>query len=508
MRTSIRRKGAIGGVVALAAASAAALISPVSPAGAVNFSNVCVQNLAPGGTPLSTDLTGTAPATTTPGGSVTLSNLTMNVFLPGDLFVAGYNAGLLTNGQTVPGSARVSVEATNTVEGLQNTTTVNTNVGPINITDPDGTPGTGDETGAPAQVAVSFPSLTFTAGPSGTISFREDTSAITGAGATGGIVIGATVGVLNVTFRCSPGTVDGTGNPVLQDPAPAFATTQIVNPPAAPVAANDSLSVPANQSGSVNVVANDTDINGNLNPASVTIVGAPTAGTATANPDGTVTYTNTNPAALSDSFTYTVADTGGLVSNAATVNVTILGDTCDATAAACDLDQVVQVQVIGATMTMKQAGALINLAPITLNGQPQGTQGALNGMTVTNARGTDAGWSVTGQMTTDFSDGVGDGVCPATDPTTWDNHCIPGANLGWFPSASVAHVQIPGDVASVTPGGSVTPFQPGLGSAQVLCSSPNNHSGGTFSCGGGVALAIPASAAAGTYSGTLTLTLA
>jgi hypothetical protein len=34
----------------------------------------------------------------------------MNVFLPGDLFVAGYNAGLLTNGQTVPGSARVSVE--------------------------------------------------------------------------------------------------------------------------------------------------------------------------------------------------------------------------------------------------------------------------------------------------------------------------------------------------------------------------------------------------------------
>lgn len=507
MRTR-SRKGAIGGAVALAAASVAAFISPAGPAGAVNFSNVCVQNLAPGGTPLSTDLTGTAPASTTPGGSVALSNLSMTVFLPGDLFVAGYNAGLITDGQTVPGNARVAVEATNTVEGSQNTTTVSTNVGPIDITDPDGTPGTGDETGAPAQVSVSFPTLTFTAGPSGTISFREDTLPITGAGATGGIVIGATVGVLNVTFRCSPGTVDGTGNPVLQDPGPAIATTQIVTPPAAPVAANDSLSVPAGQSGSVNVVANDNDVNGNLNPASVAIVGAPTAGTATPNPDGTVTYTNTNPAALSDSFTYTVADTGGLVSNVATVSVTILGDTCDATAAACDLDQVVQVTVNGASMTMEQSGALITLSPITLNGQPQGTTGALNGLTVLNARGTDAGWSLTGQMTTDFGDGVGDGVCPITDPTTWDNHCIPGGNLGWSPSASVAHVVIPGDVAQVTAGAAVVPFQPGLGSAQVLCSSPANHSGGTFSCGGDVALAIPASAAAGTYSGTLTLTLA
>lgn len=71
------RKGAIGGTVALVAANVAALIAPAGPAGAVNFSNVCVQNLAPGGTPLSTDLTGTAPASTTPGGSVALSNLSM-----------------------------------------------------------------------------------------------------------------------------------------------------------------------------------------------------------------------------------------------------------------------------------------------------------------------------------------------------------------------------------------------------------------------------------------------
>ena len=97
-------------------------------------------------------------------------------------------------------------------------------------------------------------------------------SAIGGAGATGGIVIGATVGVLNVTFRCSPGTVDGAGNPVLQDPGPEFAATQIETLPVPPVATDDSLSVPAGQSASVNVVANDTDNNGNLDPSTVTIV--------------------------------------------------------------------------------------------------------------------------------------------------------------------------------------------------------------------------------------------
>ncbi|WP_442940193.1 cadherin-like domain-containing protein [Nocardioides sp. B-3] len=85
---------------------------------------------------------------------------------------------------------------------------------------------------------------------------------------------------------------------------------------------------------SVNVIANDTDVNGDLAAGSVAIVSGPSAGTAVANPDGTVTYTNTS-AALTDSFTYTVADAGGLVSNAATVNISILGDTCDASVAAC-----------------------------------------------------------------------------------------------------------------------------------------------------------------------------
>lgn len=508
MKPSTRRKGAVAGVAGLIAAAVAAVLTPASPAGALVVSNACTNNATADATQLEVDVTGTSPVSVDPGQPVTLSGLGLTAFLPGDLFVAGYNLGLISDGQIVDGDVRLVVAADNTVELEQSTPAVATQVGPININDPDGTPGTGDETADPAEVTVTFPDQTWTAGESGSIDFREATVTPLGTD-TGGIVINADVGFTIVQFRCSPGTVDeATGAITFVDPAAAFTSTQIVVPPAAPVANDDSASVGAGQSVSVNVVANDTDVNGDLDPSTVTIVTAPLAGTATPNADGTVTYTNTDETALSDTFTYTVADTGGLVSNEATVTITILGDVCDATTSSCDLDQVVEVQVTGDTMTMEQAGALVTLGGITLNGQPQTTGGDLNGLTVVNARGTDAGWSLTGQMSGDFSDGTGDGVCPVSDPSTWDNHCIPGGNLGWTPSAEVAHEVIPGDVATVDAGSTVDPYSPGLDSAQTLCSSPDTQSGGTFSCGGAVALAIPASAAAGTYSGTLTLTLA
>lgn len=508
MRTSLRRKGAIATILGMLAAMLAVLL-PASPAAAAVQTNACSNTASPNNTQLNVDTTGTAPASVAPGQQFTLSGISQTLFLPGALFIAGYNLGLLPPGlNNVPGDIKTTIAGTNTVEGTQ--TTPVTPVGVVfTITDPDGIRGSGDETATDAQVTVNYPNQTWTAGASGQIAFREATIPL--AVDQGGIVIHATVGgIITVGFRCSPGTVTppDPGTIALIDPAAAFFTTQIVVPPTAPVANNDSASVGANQATSINVVANDTDANGNLNPASVTIVTPPTAGTASPNPDGTVTYTNT-AAANSDSFTYTVADTGTppLVSNAATVNIAVLSGQCDATAAACSLSQTIQSQVIGASMTLDQAGALVSLNPITLNGQPQTTTGALNGLTVTNARGTDAGWSLTGEMVGDFSDGTGDGVCPASDPSTWDNHCVPGDNLGWTPSAHVAHTQIPGDVAAVTAGSAVSPFSPGLGGAQALCTSAATHSGGTFACGGGVALAIPASAAAGTYAGTLQLTL-
>lgn len=507
----VMRHGRTGAALALTAGVLGVVGLTSTPAFAVSQTQACTNSAQAGNTQIGADLVGNAPASVAPGDPVNVTGLQLDAALPGAIFVAGYNLGLLNNGQVIPGDVRAVIEATNTVEGSQQTNLATASIGPLQITDPDGVRGTGDETAVDAATSVTFADMAFTAGGSGTIQLREDSVPL-GTNA-GGIVINANLGFTSVQFRCSPGTVDAADVATFIDPGASFASTNIVTPPAAPVAADDSASVGATQSVSVNVVSNDSDVNGDLDPSTVTIVSGPSAGTAVANPDGTVTYTNTSTA-NSDSFTYTVADAGGRVSAPATVNVSILSGACDATAAACELDQIIEVQVNGAAMSMEQAGSLITLPPVTLNGQPQQTQGALNGLTVVNARGTDAGWSLTGQMTSDFSDGTGDGVCSVADPTTWDNHCIPGGNVGWGPTAQVSHTQIPGDVATVNAGAPAIPGTTGapgswdgLATPHTLCSAPVNRSGGTFDCGGAVGLGIPASAAAGLYTGTLTLTL-
>ena len=499
------RHGRVAVTLAMMVGAVGAVGLSSAPAFAANQSQACVNTLTPDVFTLDADITGTSPASVAPGASVPLTNLNMTAALPGGLFVAGYNAGLLSNGQMINGTAKVVIRGANTTEGTQTTNTVAVQIGPLVVTDPDGTPGTGDEVAQAASFTTTFANQTWTSDGNGSVTFRQESTPNLSAGS---LNVTANVG-FNVGFKCSPGTVGGTPPAATLNPSAAtISTTNVAVPAAAPVANNDTASVGANQATSINVVANDTDANNNLAPGTVAIVTGPTAGTAVANPDGTVTYTN-NAAANSDSFTYTVQDAGGLTSNAATVNINILSGSCDASNAACSLDQVISVQVNGAAMSMQQAGSAINLSPITLNGQPQTATGLINGLKVINARGTDAGWSLTGRMTSDFSDGTGDGVCAANDPSTWDNHCIPGGNVGWVPSASVGHTQIPGDVATVNAGAPSSPADPGslLGSSQTLCSAPATHSGGTFNCGGGIGLGVPASAAAGLYKATLTLTL-
>lgn len=503
MRESTRRVRALGALAALLGGVGLAALPVTSASAAGGVSNACYNSATAQPFSINGEITGNVPGTLTPGQTFKSTGMTATMELPADLFLAGYSMGILSNGQMLSGSVGATVAASNTVEGQQASTMVATQIGPLNITDPDGAPGTGDESAAPISATVNLPDMTWTAANSGQVALREASVPITNAAGGGGIMVDASLG-FSVKFRCSPGSVDTATSAITWGTAPAFATSQIQVPPSAPVAADDTMQVGANQAASVNVLANDTDANGDINPASVTVVDAPTSGTAVVNADGTITYTNT-AAATTDSFSYTVSDAGGRVSNKATVNVSILGDTCDATSAACGLDQVVEVQVNGAAMTMKQAGSLIKLPAITLNGQPQTTQGALNGLTVVNARGTDAGWSLTGQMTSDFSDGTGDGVCPANDASTWDNHCIPAGNAGWGPTAKVSHTQIPGDVAHVDAGAALA--QGGLDAAHPLCTAPAKQSGGTFDCGGGIGVGIPASAAAGLYRATLTLTL-
>ena len=95
----------------------------------------------------------------------------------------------------------------------------------------------------------------------------------------------------------------------------------IVNDP--PIANDDIVSVAMDTSVSYSVVRNDTDVDNNLDPASVVIVSAPGSGTASATVEGRIEYTPASGFLGMDSLTYTVADDFGEVSNLATVAITV-----------------------------------------------------------------------------------------------------------------------------------------------------------------------------------------
>jgi len=142
---------------------------------------------------------------------------------------------------------------------------------------------------------------------------------------------------LTVPQFVAPNTLDATGTLVKNIPAntippmtvtvnssslgTATAFVSVVIPPVAPVAVNDSATTPSNTAVVINVLSNDTTT-GTLDPTTVVTANA-VGGTAVASVNGSVTFTPTNGFSGAASFTYTVADTLGQVSNSATVSVTV-----------------------------------------------------------------------------------------------------------------------------------------------------------------------------------------
>ncbi len=99
-------------------------------------------------------------------------------------------------------------------------------------------------------------------------------------------------------------------------------------PNVAPVAVGDAASVAQGYSVAIDVLANDGDAVGLIDPTSVEIVGPPLHGsTAVDAQTGVVTYTHDGSQTTSDSFTYRVRDEEGLYSNVA--NVTIAASNSD-----------------------------------------------------------------------------------------------------------------------------------------------------------------------------------
>jgi subtilisin-like proprotein convertase family protein/subtilisin family serine protease len=90
-----------------------------------------------------------------------------------------------------------------------------------------------------------------------------------------------------------------------------------------PTAALDRASTPTNQSVLINVLQNDSDTDGVLDPSTVVIVGGPTAGTVSILSDGRILFAPPSDLRGTYTFTYAVRDNHFELSNPASVSVRV-----------------------------------------------------------------------------------------------------------------------------------------------------------------------------------------
>ncbi len=120
----------------------------------------------------------------------------------------------------------------------------------------------------------------------------------------------------NDSFSYTVNDVEGSTSNV----ASVSVTVQAVNDE--PLANNDNVTTDEDTSLEITVLANDQDIDGSLDGASVSL-SQPSNGSVTADGNGLVTYTPTANFSGSDSFSYTVSDDEGADSNTATVSIQV-----------------------------------------------------------------------------------------------------------------------------------------------------------------------------------------
>lgn len=147
----------------------------------------------------------------------------------------------------------------------------------------------------------------------------------------------------------------------------ATITVTAVNDP--PVANPDSASTSAGTPVTINVLANDTDVD--VNPLTVTNLGVPTSGTVVLNADQTVRYMPAAGFTGTAAFTYTAFD-GSLASAPATVTVTVSASVNQPPVAVDDAAQTTQnVSVpINVVSNDYDPDGIVILASVVLTGEP------------------------------------------------------------------------------------------------------------------------------------------
>ena len=147
----------------------------------------------------------------------------------------------------------------------------------------------------------------------------------------------------------------------------------------APLAKDDSRNTAENTPVTIDVLANDTDADGNIDPATISITTPPANGNAEISA-GKVIYTPNPDYSGSDSFGYTVQDQDGLLSNGATVtiNVTDVNDAPVAVNDAASTGKNVSVDIdVLANDTDPDGNDTI--VSVTVIGQPASGMASVNG---------------------------------------------------------------------------------------------------------------------------------
>jgi hypothetical protein len=154
-------------------------------------------------------------------------------------------------------------------------------------------------------------------------------------------------------------------------------TPYTLNDPAlvpAPTAVNYSATVAENTPTTINELSVD-DVVDPLNPASVTIVSPASHGSTSLNSStGSILYTPAANYTGTDSFTYHVSDNGGLVSNTATVSITVVTTPppqAESLTSTTFLDQPVTVNVLASATS--NGGTLVPADTLVVNAPGHGT---------------------------------------------------------------------------------------------------------------------------------------
>lgn len=342
---------------------------------------------------------------------------------------------------------------------------------------------------------------------------------------------------VNATGKTSTNAVSGVSNTVTITvnvaAAPHAVAPVLQAKTVGPVNFDQTATIKADSTGYVTTAVDSAGAAETVTP---TITQAPANGTVAIAANGDLTYTpNNGTPGGADTFkvTATGTKTGDSpatsgASNEVTITVNVTAKPAYPASCTvpnggnCSLAQIIVVPVNPGSLSMTQnptdgeiddtlnktvvAGACTGPA-ITLDGQAHTACGGLKQIRVDNFRGTDAAWTLTGQVS-DFADHT---LNPTLDPTfsctaATNNHCINGNDLNWTPSANHTSTGS-NDIATIAAGSAANALHT---AAKTLCSSPTGKSGGTFTCDAGFTLPVPSSVAADSagYRAVLTLTLA